>query len=90
MCVRVWECVCVCKCAEEKTCMYVYMICVRLISFDSDSCMCCRLLQCVAVCCGVVISFDLGSCVLQCVAVYCIALQCVAVCCSALQCFYLL
>ena len=39
-------------------------------------CMCCSVLQCVAVWCSV----------LQCVAVCCSVLQCVAVCCSVLQC----
>ena len=39
-------------------------------------CVCCSVLQCVAV----------GCSVLQCVAVCCSVLQCVAVCCSVLQC----
>ena len=50
-----------------------------------------RVLQCAAVCCGVLqcVGAPLLSCVLrvlQCAAVCCGVLQCVAVCCSVLQC----
>jgi len=46
-----------------------------------------RVLQCVAVCCGLLQCVAAVCCsVLQCVAVCCSVMQCVAVCCSALQC----
>jgi len=56
---------------------------------------CCSLLQCVAMCCNIILlhsrSIDtlikgLNTSVLQCVAVCCSVLQCVVVCCSVLQC----
>ena len=44
------------------------------------------MLQCVAVCCSVLLCVAVCCSVLQCVAVCCSVLQCVAVCCSVLQC----
>jgi len=43
-------------------------------------------LQCVAVCCSVLLCVAVCCSVLQCIAVCCSVLQCVAVCCSVLQC----
>jgi len=51
---------------------------------------CCGVLQCVALCCGVLQGVVACCRVLQCVAcvaVCCSVLQCVAVCCSVLQCY---
>ena len=45
-----------------------------------------RVLQCVAVCCSVLLCAAVCCSVLQCVAVCCCVLLCVAVCCSALLC----
>jgi len=55
-------------------------------------CVCCSVLQCVAVCCNICQSFCIAElryqvCVLQCVAVCCSVLQCVAVCCNICQSF---
>ena len=48
--------------------------------------MCCSVLQCVAVCCSVLLESVQGDLRrIQCVAVCCSVLQCVAVCCSVLQ-----
>ena len=44
------------------------------------------MLQCVAVCCGVLQCVAVCFSVLRCVAVCCSVLQCVALCCSVLQC----
>ena len=46
----------------------------------------CSVLECVAVCCGVLQCVAVRCSVLQCVAVCCSVMQCVAVRCSVLQC----
>jgi len=54
---------------------------------DAVSCMCCSVLQCVKVCCSVLLEVQCdGRRTVVCAAVCCSVLQCVAVCCSVLQC----
>jgi len=71
-------------------------ICTVGKKYTSDLCKPTKLLQCVAVCCGVMqcvvvqmnVNLHNSVCcsVLQCVAVCCSVWQCAAVCCSVLQC----
>jgi len=64
--------------ATQRSAFYLTIIVSQLqhtLLHVRGGCMCCSVLQCVAVCCSV----------LQCVAVCCSVLQCVAVCCSVLR-----
>jgi len=67
--------------ARRRACLHQARPLARLLSH----CMCCSVLQGVAVWCSVLQCVAVCCSVLQCVAVWCSVLQCVAVCCSVLQ-----
>jgi len=90
MCVRVRECACACASAYTYMCVFLCW-CLYVVQDVCGVHACCNVLQCVAVCCSVLVSVCRARCVwgarvLQCAAVCCSVLQCVGVCMSCKMC----
>jgi len=83
ICDSMRACVCVWNFGEESSCFDGIYSRVK----STHARLCCSVLQCVAVCCSVLLYLlrslvGTRSIVFQCVAVCCSVLQCIAMCCS--------